>query len=40
MKKPRLEILYPYPQGEAPSQRFRIEQHFSYLTGKISILEQ
>jgi len=37
MKKPRLEILYPYPQGEAPSQRFRIEQYIPELQKEFDV---
>ena len=31
MRKPRLEIYFPYPPGEVAAQRFRIEQYFPYL---------
>jgi glycosyltransferase involved in cell wall biosynthesis len=31
MKLPRLDILYPYPTGKAPSQRFRIELYLTFL---------
>lgn len=32
MKKKQLHIIAPYPQGEAPSQRFRFEQYLDFLT--------
>jgi glycosyltransferase involved in cell wall biosynthesis len=31
MRKPRLELYYPYPKGEVAAQRFRIEQYIPYL---------
>lgn len=31
MPKKKLHIIAPYPKGEAPSQRFRFEQYFTYL---------
>ena len=30
----RILFITPYPEGEAPSQRFRFEQYFKTLTGK------
>ncbi len=34
MKSPKILFLTPYPQGAAPSQRFRFEQYYDVLTSK------
>ena len=31
MKLPRIDIIYPYPSGKAPSQRFRMERYLPFL---------
>jgi glycosyltransferase involved in cell wall biosynthesis len=37
MKKPRLELYYPYPKGEVAAQRFRIEHYLPYLQNHFDI---
>ena len=37
MKKPRLELYFPYPKGEVAAQRFRIEQYLPYLQSDFDI---